>query len=106
VVGATTNIAGGIGNLATGAANSNASLGNNIGTTMQGVGQAQASGTVGGVNAITSAIGSGTSNSLLAQYIANQNPSAYLGNKSAVGAGTDTQYNQWALGNGFSPSDL
>lgn len=71
------NIAGGIGNLATGAANSNNAGSSAIGNTIQGVGQAQASGIVGGANAITGAVNNGTSNALLANYLQRQNPSAY-----------------------------
>jgi len=70
------NIAGGIGNLATGAANSNNAMATNIGNTTQAVGQAQASGIVGGTNAITGAVNSGVSNSLLANYLG-KSPSAY-----------------------------
>ena len=106
----TSNIAGGIGNLATGAANSNNAMGATIGNTTQAVGQAQASGIVGGTNAITGGINSGISNSLLANYLGN-NGSAYktgnlTGNSSAVGAGTDTQYNNWALANGLTQADI
>lgn len=81
------NIAGGIGNLATGAANSNNAMGATIGNTTQAIGQAQASGIVGGTNAITGGINSGISNSLLANYIANQNPTAYKVPGSNVGGG-------------------
>jgi len=104
------NIAGGIGNLATGAANSNNAAGTAIGNTTQAIGQAQASGIVGGTNAITGGINSGISNSLLANYLGN-NGSAYgtgnvTGNSSAVGAGTDAQYNNWALQNGLTKADI
>lgn len=107
---ANTNIAGGIGNLATGAANSNNAAATSIGNTTQAIGQAQASGTVGGTNAITGGINSGISNSLLANYLGN-NGSAYktgnlTGNSSAVGAGTDAQYNNWSLQNGLTQADL
>ena len=79
------NIAGGIGNLATGAANSNNAMASNIGNTTQAVGQAQASGIVGGTNAITGAVNSSVSNSLLANYLG-KSPSAY-GSGPAYGGG-------------------
>lgn len=57
------------------AANGTAQAGQ-IGNTMQGVGQAQASGIVGASNAITGGISSGTSNALLAGYLG-KNASGY-----------------------------
>lgn len=82
------NIAGGIGNLATGAANSNNAAGTSIGNTTQAIGQAQASGIVGGTNAITGGINNGVSNSLLWNAIQRQNPSAYgSGNAGAINSG-------------------
>lgn len=104
------NAAGGLGNLATGQATNATSASAGIGNTIQGVGQAQASGIVGGTNAITGAIGGGTSNALMANYLG-QNPSAYktgnvTGNSNAVGAGTDAQYNAWGLQNGLTQADL
>jgi hypothetical protein len=73
---ATTNIAGGLGNLATGQASSNNAAATGIGNTMQGVGQAQASGIVGGANAITGGINSAANNALLAGYLG-KNASGY-----------------------------
>jgi hypothetical protein len=88
------NIAGGIGNLATGAANSNNTMASNVGNTMQGVGQAQASGIVGGTNAVTGAINNGTSNALMYNYLQKQNPSAY----SSSNAGDGQWFGQSSLG--------
>jgi len=64
------------------AANSTTAAGQ-IGNTMQGVGQAQASGIVGGANAITGGLNSGTQNALLAGYLG-KNASGY-GNPSYGG---------------------
>ena len=66
-----------------GATNATAASGA-IGNTMQGVGQAQASGYVGGANALSSGINSGVSNSLLYNAL-NRNSSAYGGSNSATG---------------------
>src|SRR6185503_19445701 len=49
---------------------------NAIGNTMQGIGQAQASGIVGSANAITGGINSAANNTLLYNYL-NKNPSGY-----------------------------
>jgi hypothetical protein len=70
------NVAGGLGNLATGAASANNAGAASIGNTTQAVGQAQASGIVGGANAVTGSLNSGMSNSLLANYLG-KSPSAY-----------------------------
>lgn len=53
------------GNAASGAAGAAANFSGQIGNTMQGIGQAQAAGIVGGANAITGGINSGINNSLL-----------------------------------------
>lgn len=100
---ASTNIAGGRANLATGAASANNASASTIGNTMQGVGQAQASGIVGGTNAITGSINSGISNSLLANYLG-KSPSAY-GSSPATGPGspTDAQSNSYAMSQGINP---
>jgi hypothetical protein len=93
---------------AAGSASNATTAGGQIGNSMQGVGQAQASGIVGGTNAITGGLNSGTQNALLAGYLG-KNASGYgniSGNSNAVGSGTDAQYNQWARSNGFSESDL
>ena len=80
-------IAGMKGNLATGQANSNNTASSNIGNTMQGIGQAQASGIVGGTNAVTGAVNSGVSNSLLASYLG-KSPSAYgTGQQGLINSG-------------------
>lgn len=57
------------------AANGTAAAGQ-VGNSMQAVGQAQASGMIGGANAITGGINSGTSNALLAGYLG-KNASGY-----------------------------
>jgi hypothetical protein len=49
-----------------------------IGNTQMALGQAQAGGIVGGVNALSGAIGGGINNYLLASYL-NRNPSSYPG---------------------------
>lgn len=100
------NAASGLGNLATGQANNATSAAAGIGNTTQAVGQAQASGIVGGTNAITGSLNSGISNSLLANYLG-KSPSAYstgnvTGNSNAVGAGTDQQYANWGIQNGIT----
>lgn len=64
------------GNAAAAAGGNATSASGQIGNTTQAVGQAQASGIVGGTNAITGAIGSGVQNSLLANYLG-KSPSAY-----------------------------
>jgi hypothetical protein len=79
------NAASGLGNLATGQANNATNAATGIGNTTMGMGQAQASGIVGGTNAITGAVNGGISNSLMANYIAKMNPSGY---SSAANAGT------------------
>lgn len=74
-------------------AGNNTNMSGQIGNTMQGIGQAQASGIVGGSNAITGALNSGISNSLLYNYInkmpGQNNPSGYqplnLGNPGGTG---------------------
>src|SRR5882762_6837743 len=79
------NAATGLGNLAVGQATNATSAASGIGNTMQGIGQSQASGIVGGANAVTGAIGSGVQNSLLANYLG-KSPSAYAG-AGGVGGG-------------------
>ena len=71
-------------NAAAGQATNATAASSNIGNTMQGVGQAQASGYVGGANAISSGINSGVSNSLLYNYL-NKNPSAYGSGSTSTG---------------------
>lgn len=91
-------VAGGIGNLATGQANSNNAAAGNIGNTTQAVGQAQASGIVGGANAVTGALSSGVQNSLLANYLG-KSPSAYgSGSTSTGGALTGYDANGMKFG--------
>lgn len=87
------NVAGMKGNLATGAANANNTGAANVGNSMQAVGQAQASGIVGGTNAITGSVNSGISNSLLANYLG-KSPSAY----SSSNAGNGQWYGQSSVG--------
>jgi hypothetical protein len=70
-------------NLVTGNASNNTTSAGQIGNSMQGVGQAQASGIVGGANAITGGLNSGVSNALLAGYLG-KNASGY-GNPSYGG---------------------
>ncbi|MDB5607779.1 MAG: hypothetical protein JWP25_4679 [Bradyrhizobium sp.] len=79
------NVAGGLGNLATGAASANNAAATSIGNTTQAVGQAQASGIVGGANAVTGSLNSGMQNSLLANYLG-KSPSAYTGAGVAGGS--------------------
>lgn len=74
-------VAGSQANMAAGIANTNNQAASNIGNTMQGIGQAQASGYVGGANAISGGVNSGIQNSLLASYLF-KNPSAYSGGGS------------------------
>ena len=83
------NAAAGLGNLATGQATNATNAAGQIGNTTQAVGQAQASGIVGGTNAITGSINSGISNSLLASYLGN-NGSAYKLNNPAYGGGNSS----------------
>lgn len=78
------NAAAGLGNLATGQATNATNAAGQIGNTTQAVGQAQASGIVGSSNAITGAVGSGISNSLLATYLG-KSPSAYDSNSYGGG---------------------
>lgn len=61
---------------AAGSAASGTTAAGQIGNTIQGIGQSQASGIVGGANAITGSLNSGTQNSLLANYLG-KSPSAY-----------------------------
>lgn len=61
---------------AAGSATAGTAAAGQIGNTTQAVGQAQASGIVGGANAITGGVNSGISNSLLATYLG-KSPSAY-----------------------------
>jgi hypothetical protein len=70
------NAASGLGNLAVGQATNATNASGQIGNTIQGIGQAQASGIVGGSNAITGSLNSGVSNSLLYNYLG-KSPSAY-----------------------------
>lgn len=70
------NAATGLGNLAVGQATNATNAATGIGNTTMGIGQAQASGIVGGSNAVTGAIGSGVQNSLLYNYLG-KSPSAY-----------------------------
>lgn len=72
------------GNVAVGASNSNANMANSIGNTMGNIGQSQASGIIGGANAITGSINNGITNSLLYNAI---NRSSY----SPPGASAITQ---------------
>lgn len=69
---------------AAGSAQSGTTAAGQIGNTTQAIGQAQASGIVGGANAITGSLGSGVQNSLLANYLG-KSPSAY---SSSANAGT------------------
>jgi hypothetical protein len=61
---------------AAGSAANGATMSGQIGNTTQAVGQAQASGIVGGANAITGGLNTGTSNALLAGYLG-KNASGY-----------------------------
>lgn len=70
------NAASGLGNLAAGQATNATTAAAGIGNTTQAVGQAQASGIVGGANAVTGSLNSGIQNSLLANYLG-KSPSAY-----------------------------
>lgn len=70
------NAATGFGNLATGQATNITNSANGIANTTQAAGQAQASGIVGGANAVTGSLNSGIQNSLLANYLG-KSPSAY-----------------------------
>lgn len=63
-------------NLVTGNASTSTAGAGQIGNSMQGIGQAQASGIVGGANAITGGINSGVNNALLAGYMG-KNASGY-----------------------------
>lgn len=56
------------------------------GNTVQAQGQAQASGTVGGINALTGSVGSGISNYLLASKLNNNNSSTTTNNPSSYGS--------------------
>jgi hypothetical protein len=69
---------------AAGSASTGTTAAGQIGNTMQGIGQSQASGIVGGANALTGSLNSGVSNSLLANYL--KGPSAYAG-AGGVGGG-------------------
>ena len=61
-------------------AGNNANMANTIGNTQMGIGQAQASGIVGGTNALTGAIGGGINNYLLYNALGRGgNPSSYGG---------------------------
>jgi hypothetical protein len=64
-------------NAATGLNNTSTQMSSNIGNTTQAVGQAQASGIVGGVNALSSAASSIPQGLLLSQLVGNQNKSGY-----------------------------
>lgn len=80
-----------------------------IGNTMQGVGQAQASGIVGGANAITGGISSGTQNALLAGYLG-KNSSGYGDTSAAWGGGNAYSGDAWGGSSknplsGLDPSD-
>lgn len=86
VAGGIAGVASGLGNLATGQANSNTTSAANIGNTTQAVGQAQASGIVGGANAVTGSLNSGIQNSLLANYLG-KSPSAYGGGNGSTSTG-------------------
>jgi len=95
----TKDIASGMGNLATGQANSNNTAAANIGNTTQAVGQAQASGAVGVANAVNGGVG----NSLMYNYL-NRNPSAY-GTSEAYGGGGAWGGSSANPLPGLSPSD-
>jgi len=70
------NAAAGFGNLSVGQATNTTNAATGIGNTTQAIGQAQASGIVGGANAVTGSLSSGVQNSLLANYLG-KSPSAY-----------------------------
>lgn len=72
-------------NSASSLAGNNTNMASSMGNTMQGIGQAQASGIVGATNAITGSISNGVNNSVLANYV---NPSAYKGSSSLFAGGT------------------
>lgn len=92
---------------AAGSASNGTAASGQIGNSMQGVGQAQASGIVGGANAFSSGVNGGVQNALLANYMQRQNPSGYItGNSSATGAGSDANYNAWGLQNGLKMEDM
>lgn len=89
------------------AANGTAAAGQ-VGNSMQAVGQAQASGIVGGANAITGGINSGTQNALLAGYLG-KNASGY-GGSAAWGGGSAAGGDAWGGSSsnplsGLDPSD-
>src|SRR6185312_8161048 len=84
------------GSAAASAANSGAQMSNQIGNTMGNIGQSQASGIIGGANAITGGINSGIQNSLLYNAI---NRSSY----SPPGASAITASNPLAASQNFFP---
>lgn len=81
LVGTNANLVGTNANLVTGNASNNTTSAGQVGNTMMGQGQAQASGAVG----IANAANGGVSNSLMAAYM-NRNPSGY-GTGDAYGGG-------------------
>ena len=85
---------------AAGSASTGAAQAGQIGNTYQGLGQAQAGGYVGTANAIGGAIGQGTSNALLANYISRQNPSGYEG-AGGVGGSIGGSTSSIGVGGGY-----
>lgn len=111
---AATNLAGIAGSAGNAALGVSSNVGTATGNTIGNIGNANASGILGSANALAggfTGVGNAVQNASLYNLLSKNNGGLYgtgniTGNSNAVGAGTDQQYNNWALQNGLTQADL